>query len=46
MKQKYITIPLAIAYWFIPMTGADHDAMMGYYIIGAMLTIGALSDLK
>ena len=47
MKQMYITVPLAIAYWlFIPTDGMDSDAMAGYLILGAMLTIGATSDIE
>lgn len=44
-KQKYLTIPLAIAYWFIPVAGMGGGALDGYYILGAFLSIGALSDL-
>ncbi len=46
MKQMYITIPLAIAYWFIPTEGFGNDALIGYLIFGTMLTIGALSDIE
>ena len=47
MKQKYITVPLAIAYWvLIPTAAMTGDALGGYYMFGALLTIGALSDLN
>ncbi len=46
MRQVYFTIPLAIAYWvFIPTEGMGTDAMIGYLMFGAALSIGALSDL-
>jgi len=46
MKQKYITIPLAMAYWTLPFfVEFTSDGMSGFIIFGAMLSIGALSDL-
>ena len=46
MKQKYITVPLAIAYWvLIPTETFDADAWGGYIILGSLLTWGTLTDL-
>ena len=46
MKQKYLTIPLAIGYWFIPLAvDLSSDGFGGFAIFGILLSIGALSDL-
>ena len=45
-KQKYLTVPLAVSYWFIPISNnASVDTITGYVIFGILLSLGAWSDI-